>query len=402
MHRLFDKKIREFNGRSLRAETTYSFLDRSSLPEFERVRAMLERWVAHLPETHQGRAVANMRHRGSGSPKEQIKFNSAFFELFLHEFLIGTGGEVQIEPAIEGLTPDFKISEKGSCSNELTYVVEASDIDLERGTKLERDWNERSAIDALNEIDCPDFFLIAKARGRLESTPPKRKIKGVFEDLVQRADHKELLAKTTRPEFSISEMPSKKFTFGNWTIVGHLFPGMPETREIGGDFVGVFSGEADSIDDIGRTKTRLYDKARRYKNVDNLIIALRCDDSNHRLKEVLFGSQQFNFYVHNDPTETTALPAPFYSQKLDGFWVNSSGPQNNNVIGVVAFYGIHPWNTDKTRAIFHANPYLDKAMPEWTKLITHAEYSNGDINIVEGIPVSHFVDDYEDIGDPFG
>ena len=346
--------------------------------------------------------MANMSHKGSGSANEQIQFDSAFFELFLHEFLTGTGGDVQIEAAIGGLTPDFTISEKGSCGSELSHVVEASDIDLERGARLERDWNERSAIDALNEIDCPNFFLMAEARGKLGSTPPKRKLKATFENLAKEANYEELLQKTMRQDFNSVELPAEVFTFGNWTIVGRLWPLMPENRENGGDFVGVFGGEADSIDDIGRTRDRLYRKSRRYKNVDNLIIALRCDDSNHRLKEVLFGSQQFNFYVHNDPTETTSLPAPFHSQKLDGFWFNSSGPQNNNVIGVVTFYGVHPWNTDKTRAIFYANPYLDKAMPEWAKLITHAEYGNGDINIVDGIPVSHFVDDYEDIGDPFG
>ena len=43
----------------------------------------------------------------------------------------------------------------------------------------------------------------------------------------------------------------------------------------------------------------------------------------------------------------------------------------------MAFYGVHPGNLDKSRAVFYSNPYLAKPMPPWTKLITHAEYSDG-------------------------
>ena len=111
---------------SLRAETTYSFLSRSSLPEFERVQSMLERWVKRLPKTHQEKTVANMRHKAPGSARNQAQFNAAFFELFLHEFLRGTGGEVQVETTIDGLTPDFRVTEELAGSRQLAYVVEAA------------------------------------------------------------------------------------------------------------------------------------------------------------------------------------------------------------------------------------------------------------------------------------
>ena len=115
----------------------------------------------------------------------------------------------------------------------------------------------------------------------------------------------------------------------------------------------------------------------------------------------MFGSQQFNLYVHNDPTDTTPLPDPHYSQRRNGFWFNSVGPQNVDVIGVVAFYGVRPGTLDSTTAIFYSNPYVDKPMPDWTKSITHVEYSDGEVNIVEGIPPYAFLGDYEVIGNPF-
>ena len=75
---------------------------------------------------------------------------------------------------------------------------------------------------------------------------------------------------------------------------------------------------------------------------------------------------------------------------------------NGHVIGVVALYYVYPGTLDKSRAVFYSNPYFDKPMPDWTKSITHAEYSDGEISIVEGIPPYTFLGDYEVIGNPFG
>ena len=400
--RLFDEKLRNYTKPSRRAETTYSFLDRSSLPEFERVRRMLERWVERLPNKHQQKTVANMRHKRLGSAKDQAQFNAAFFELFLHEFLLGAGGEVIVEPIVDGLTPDFRVAEELAGGSQVTYVVEATDIDLERGTELERDWNEMSVIDSLNEIISPNYYLYVRTYGKLETLPRKQYLKQPFEDLLEEAEFEEALLISEDPNCGLEDLPGASFTHGEWTVVGHLIPVLPEYWGKTGPFVGVGPAKGGGIDDIGKTKDRLYQKARRYKNVDNLIIALRCDHSNHRLNEVLFGRQQFTVYVHNDPTDMAPLPESHYSQRLDGFWCNSVGPQNLNVVGVVAFYGVYPGTLDSTKAIFYSNPYVDKPMPDWTKSITHAEYSDGEISVIEGMPPSTFLRDYEVIGDPFG
>ena len=105
---LFDEKERNYDGPSLRAESTYSFLDRSSLTGYAHLRQMLQRWVDHLPLEKQKSIVGEMRHRGRGSLSEEKGFYGAFFELFLHEFLNGTGGQVVVEPKIGGNPPRFR------------------------------------------------------------------------------------------------------------------------------------------------------------------------------------------------------------------------------------------------------------------------------------------------------
>ena len=236
--KLFEDKPRDYTKPSRRAETTYSFLDRSSLPEFERVRCMLERWVERLPKKHQQKTVANLRHRSPGSGTDEIQFNGAFFELFLHEFLLGTGGEVQVEPIIDGLTPDFRMTEELAGGSQLTYVVEATDIDLERGTKLERDWNEMSVIDSLNEIFSPDYSLHIHMNGKLESLPRKKHLKQPFENLLKETAYEEAVRIQQKQNFDLEDLPKASFNHGSWTVVGHLMPVSPERRGKTMGFVG--------------------------------------------------------------------------------------------------------------------------------------------------------------------
>ncbi len=320
MTRLFEAKSRNYTQPARRAETTYLFLDRPSKPEFERVRDMLERWLERLPEKQQRDIVARMRHNPPGSQKEENQFNEALFELFLHEFLLGTGGEVVVDPVINGLTPDFRVTEELADGSQLSYVIEATDIDLERGTKLERDWNELKALDTIDEIYSPDFRVDIRMEGKLRSSPSKAHLKEPFEQLLREAKYEELLLIAQEQRgLNLASLPNALFSHHGWTVTGQLWPVSPERRGTNIGFVGIVSKGADSVDDIGKTKDRIYEKAKRYKNVENLVIALRCDISNSRLDEVLFGSQQFTLYVHGEPTDTTPLPESYNSQRLNGF-----------------------------------------------------------------------------------
>ena len=398
---LFDRKPRNSTDPSRRAETTYAFLDRSSLSEHSRVRCMLERWVDRLPMEQRQNIVAKLRHALPGSAKEEHQFNAAWFELFMHEFLLGTGGQIEVEPRINERTPDFRITERQRDGRHVSYVVEAKDLDLERGTELERDWNERIAIDALDEIPSPSFILLVDTRGRLESSPKKKDIKRPFEELLKAANYDYLLIATESPGFNFKDLPTAQFQHSDWCVTGRLYPVSPDSRQSGSGFVGVLSGPASHINDIGKTKNSLYEKAKRYKNIADLIIALRCDHTNTRLAEALFGSQVAHIYIHDNPVDRSPLPDPYYTQKLDGFWVNSDGPQNRNVIGVVTFYSVYPWSLDSTKAIFYSNPYTERPLPEWANLITHAEYFRGKVKVVEGVAPAYFLKDYEIINNPY-
>lgn len=300
-----------------------------------------------------------------------------------------------MEPKVSNRTPDFRAIEKSADGSTISYLIEATDIDLERGTELEGQWAELSAIDALNEISSPKYHLFLWTTGVLKSSPPKSDLKLPFERLVAEADFETLLLASQRENYNFHEAVSATFTSGGWTAKGALIPVLPEHQGDTADFVCIWSKGAAHIDDIGRTRDRLYVKAKRYRKVEHLIVALRCDHSNPRLEEVLFGTQAVDFYIYDKPDTVSSLMDPHPRQRLDGFWCNSKGPQNQNVIGVVAFWGVHPWSLGDTGAIFFPNPYVDTRMPSWATEITHAEYSNGEIEIVRGLPPNTFLMDCE-------
>ncbi len=392
---LFDDKHRNYTGPSLRAETEYSFYNRSSLVGFKHLREMLQRWVDRMPPDKQKSIASRIRHGGFGSPVEQQNFDGAFFELFLHEFLNGTGGHTVVEPRIGRLTPDFGVTETGKDGTKINYMVEATDVNVQRGTDLDSNWNEKRALDILDEIETPDFRLFVETQGTLASMPRKRDLKRPFEELVRSANYDEVRAKSELYGFFDATLPATAFQHGNWSVAGQLIPVPPERRPRKGRFIGAGPTKVGGVNDIAKPKDRLYDKAKRYREVDNLIIAISADWWLERIAEILFGSLAYQISVPNDPTYAGPLPPGRSIQQPDGFWFNTRGPLNENVIGVVAFYGLHAHCVDKANAVFYANPYTRKPMPSWTREITHAEYLDGKVEIVEGLPPCFFAKDHE-------
>ena len=390
---LFDDKARNYAKPSLQAETTYSFYDRSSLEEFDRWRRMLQRWVDRLPPAKQKDIVARMRHKEHGSPREDQSFNGAFFELFLHEFLNGTGGDTVVEPKIGHLTPDFSVTEAKLDGTHINYV-EATDLNIMRGTDLDSHWNERHALDILDEVISPDFSLSVETAGILATTPRRRDLKRPFEELVRTANYDTVWAEAELHGYLDHILPEATFQHGGWRVTGQLIPAPPEQRPRRGRFISIGPAKVGSLDDIGKHKRRLYDKAKQYREVNNLIIALRTDSWQDRIGEVLFGSLEYRIAVSRDPTRIGPLPRARSVQKQDGFWCNTNGPQNKNVIGVAAFYNLHLGSVDRATAVFYGNPYTNQPLPAWAKALTHAEYRDGQAQIVDGIPPCAYVKDY--------
>ncbi len=396
---LFDHKDRYWTKPSGNAETSYDFYDRSALPEFERLRQMLQRWIERLPPAHQSAFVSRMRHEGRGSATEEINFQGAFFELFLHEFLLGTDGEVEVDPLIQGLTPDFGVAE-ASPAGTTNYVVEATNVDVVGGSDLATNPHEQYALDALNEIVSPDYFLWVETEGDLNSAPKKRDLKRPFEELIRNANYDNVCEQRERSTFPGDVMltPQATVRHDDWIITGWLVP--VRNRPNQGRFIGVGPGKGGGFDDIGKIRSALSDKAKRYRNVDNLVIALRGHPwplHEDEVIEALFGRLVLEVYASDDPNHVGPILPPVERQQPDGFWFSNSGPQNEHVIGVLVFGELYPQSVGRATGVFYANPYVQKPMPSWSKAIAHAEYDTGKVQVVAGVPLYTIAKDYEPI-----
>ena len=257
MPRLFDEVVRTHMGPALGAESQFHFYNRSALPTVDRLRKMLQRWVCRLPEEKQKDIVNRMRHKGIGSSANDRSFDSAFFELALHEFLCGTGGRVEVDPVVRGRTPDFSVVETTVVGETLQYYVEALDINITGNAKLEITRNERSCEDVLNEIHSPDFYLHVETNGVLESMPRKADLKAPFERLLGAVDYDTVSGQYSN-SFDWDALPSATFTHGEWKLMGRLLPVSPAhwPKEVGSRFIALRRGPSGRIDDIGQVRNR--------------------------------------------------------------------------------------------------------------------------------------------------
>src|SRR5437763_17029984 len=96
---LFAYILRTLRGPGNYTEDTFSFLNRSAWPAFEAVRNLLESFFRRYPPSESAELKS----------KFETQFESAFFELYLHELLLRLGCEVAVHPTLNGIgaKPDF-------------------------------------------------------------------------------------------------------------------------------------------------------------------------------------------------------------------------------------------------------------------------------------------------------
>lgn len=126
---LFTDKIRTNTKYAVPGEPTYSFLNRSALPEFVPVREKLNAWFAHYPEDEQYELKKRLQ--------TQRQFDDAFFELYVHEFFYRRGFHLSVHPELTTTAkqPDFIVSKEDESKFYLEVKVVHDESDHERNYK---------------------------------------------------------------------------------------------------------------------------------------------------------------------------------------------------------------------------------------------------------------------------
>jgi hypothetical protein len=145
----------------------YRFLDRSARPFFAAVRDLLAELLKNVPAQHRASML------GSFQSGDNHSFNSAFWELHLHEAYRRSGHDVTIHPDVPDSTkrPDFLIQ-----SDHTRFYLEAVCVNVTPGLRAEiRRLNEvHEALDRIQH----DYFSVGLAVGSVGPSPLSAKILG--------------------------------------------------------------------------------------------------------------------------------------------------------------------------------------------------------------------------------
>lgn len=101
---LFEDKIRTDSEPAKHISNSFDFCDRNAQPQVGKVRNILNHWFSRYPENEQNELKCRF----------QKEFDSALYELFLHELFISQGFNVTVHPKLPHTvkTPDFLLSKR--------------------------------------------------------------------------------------------------------------------------------------------------------------------------------------------------------------------------------------------------------------------------------------------------
>ncbi len=346
--RLFGPPDPEDIGPAKYREPNFAYLERTARPEFAKVRAQMEIWVAAYPEAEREDLIKRMRSH------DDQHSSAAFFELYLYTLFRKLGYEADVHPEAgdRGRRPDFRIqSEHGAkFFLEAAVVSESSNSGRAAASRI-NDIN-----DAINTIECPDFFLHLEHYGKPAAALSLKRIKQSVVAFIATLDYEQVRADVATLGFD--GRPKGEFTDGDYTLTFAAHPVRPDRRGYQGHRpVGMNGpGEAYWADDSTPLRDKVKHKAGRYGHLDTgLVIAVNMLGRHVDTTDVmnaLFGEETFSI-----PIDDYEKAEPVMRRMRNGAWVGPSGPINRSVSAVLVVSSLLPWSiATESPDIFH-NPY---------------------------------------------
>lgn len=346
--KLFDAVERTFTGHARRSETTFNFLNRSARPEFTATRDTVEAMFTDFPES--GKTDLRARFRS-----ENEAHAGSFFELFLFTLLRKLGYKAALHPSAGASNTrrvDFQVEANGK-----SIFIEARALTTNQDTNL-RERLIAPVLDAIDEIETPDFFLHVEIDGGLQKAIAIAPIKNFLIAWLKSLDYDKIKA-TAEAEGKDGHrnLPTSKWTKDGCTLEFTAWPkgsvrGKPG-RAIGIEFGGVF------WDNTGqRLRKMLSAKARRYGKMKTpYIIAVNVLDGfmdDECALEALYGQEAVQFRTYSDGRrECSAF------RQLNGLWRQHSGPRYTRVSAVLIASRLRPWSMQQSRLTLYLNPWAE-------------------------------------------
>lgn len=318
MLKLFDDKGRINMEYAKNHHNPYIFYDESGLREMSGVRNILNEWFDKYPCSEQTELKRRFK----------TEFNSAFYELFLHELFLKQGFRLQVHPILPNTTkrPDFLVSKV-----DFEFYLEAK-ITADISNEEQSIKNKRSTvIDELNKINSPNFWLMIEEMVLKSKHQPS--LKNAIKDIEKQLELFD--ADEVTKEFESSNylvLPKIMYEDNDLKIIFFIAPKSPKKRNelnvrpIASEPIFSFiGGSEESI------KSAIKEKVSRYGNVDKpYVIAINSlsqkGTDNHDVYNALFGYQ--NLPINQSVNKKT-------TKENDGIFIGFNGWQNTRVSAVL-------------------------------------------------------------------
>lgn len=350
--KLFDDILRTHRGPATHTEDTFSFLNRSASPAFEAVRNLLESFCRRYPSSESPELKSKL----------ETQFDSAFFELYLHELLIRLGCEVAVHPTLNGTDakPDFLA--RFHQGQEL--IVEAVISTQRTDEKRASDARLNTLYDAINsKTISPNFFICFGPIPDRDAVPTPKKIRKFIKERIAGLDP-DAIERAVRIGY---ELP--RWTYrdeGGFELEITAVPKSPESRGNPGTRpIGAYPGEVRWGDSSAVLKKSIDSKATKYGELDRpFVIAVNANWGTGRdvVVKALFGSKESG-------------------DKSEGVW---NATRNTRVSGVLVTT-VLPWSIHCAPLCLYHNSFAKRSCRENAWKIPQAIARDSGMQWLEGI-----------------
>lgn len=363
----------------LGGETEFHFLDRSSRPEIDRVRAMVQQLAEEYPKAEISELVQRIR---SGDDQN---FHSSTFELLVYSILRRLGYSLLPHPPLDNGSnkrPDFLVTAPDGSQ----FYLEAVLASEENGSLAGKQRMIATTLDAISKSRHDSFRVGFTHSGLPTTQPPTKKLMSNIFNWLNALDPDAIWAKTSSKgglsdEYLYCEHEDWKIRFDAQAI-------NPERRGKSRSMLGITSRGLPIVDSSKPIRDAVTFKSSRYGVLDKpYLIAVNFNTPflhQEDEKQALFGSDFVT--VSKDDSEHPQLKA---GRRADGAWHESNGTR---VSGAWIFNDLNIYSLAERRSTVYFNPWAKKPLSESLKQFPHATVTNDLIRWKAGIGIQEIFD----------
>lgn len=324
---LFSTRVRDDFTPMRAGEGPFSFYDRSATKYAAYVRELLDGWLRHVPSDKRHELVQTLKGA-------EDAFESALWELYLHEGFRRSGYGIEIHPAVQGPNrPDFCV--EGPHGRIYVEAIRVGRSTLQVG-------DDRRLADVhrvLEELRVTRFSIGVEHFAIGPSTLATKRLKAHLRAWLATLDPTAVIERYDRSAGAFDWAPTTTWTDAGWRLEFQALPLKAEVADEEHSALGMRGpGEAEIVDNVSGIRRALDRKRKRYGVLNApLTIAVLSNTTyptkDYEAEQALFGETQ------RRPNDPLLFDAAIFTE---GHWVSKVGWRHGELPTVVTAHGVRP------------------------------------------------------------